>query len=246
MSDVKTSFAGGNDVPLIRVEGVHKQYQNGAVSALNGVDLEIHKGDMVVVMGPSGSGKSTLLYMISTLDIPTSGSVYFDGKDISSMSDDEKSEIRSKIGFVFQDYNLIDALDATENVEIGVTARKRDDREKKFTGKSAKDRAVEMLRKVGLGDRATHTPDQMSGGEKQRVTIARAIAKDPFIIVADEPTGSLDSANGQQIMDMFKELNDKGFTVLIVTHSEAIARRYAKRLVNMKDGKIASIEVIKP
>jgi putative ABC transport system ATP-binding protein len=212
-------------------------YGSGAaeVRALDGVTLHIAPGELVTVMGPSGSGKSTLLNMIGALDLPTSGQVLVDGQDVAKIRD--KDSFRSKkVGFVFQLHNLIPTLTALENVEVPMMG---------FMGKrSHRRRAKELLELVGLGDRVRHLPNQLSGGERQRVAVARALANNPSLVLADEPTGSLDTEAGQELMDLIRELNrSQGTTFLIVTHDPAVARR-TDRVVVMQDGKIAREDVI--
>lgn len=217
----------------IKLEDVQKNYSLGdtIVEALKDVDVEIQEGDFVAIMGPSGSGKSTLMNMVGALDIPTSGKVSVGDTDISSLSEDDLAVLRSKkIGFVFQQFNLIPSMNATENVGLPML----------FRGNSKKqrtERAQNILEKVGLGERLTHMPSELSGGQRQRVSIARALANDPDIILADEPTGNLDSETGEKIMDLLTELNEEGKTIIMVTHDENDAR-YANRLINIVDGKV--------
>jgi putative ABC transport system ATP-binding protein len=212
-------------------------YGSGAaeVRALDGVNLRIAPGELVTVMGPSGSGKSTLLNMIGALDLPTGGQVLVDGQDVAKIRD--KDAFRSKkVGFVFQLHNLIPTLTALENVEVPMMG---------FMGRRGhRRRAKELLEMVGLGDRVRHLPNQLSGGERQRVAVARALANHPSLVLADEPTGSLDTEAGQELMDLIRELNrSQGTTFLIVTHDPAVARR-TDRVVVMQDGKIAREDVI--
>jgi putative ABC transport system ATP-binding protein len=217
----------------IKLEDVDKKYHLGdtIVEALKDVDVDIEEGDFVAIMGPSGSGKSTLMNMIGALDIPTSGKVSVDETDVSSLSEDELAVLRSKkVGFVFQQFNLIPSMNATENVALPML----------FRGKSKKERterAENILEKVGLGDRLTHMPSELSGGQRQRVSIARALANDPDIILADEPTGNLDTETGEKIMDLLTELNEEGKTIVMVTHDEDDAS-YANRIINIVDGKV--------
>ena len=220
-------------VSSIKLEDVRKEYHLGdtLVEALSGVDVEIEEGEFVAIMGPSGSGKSTLMNMIGALDIPTSGEVSVEGTDISTLSEDKLAVLRSKkVGFVFQQFNLIPSMNATENVALPML----------FRGKSKKERtgrAENILQKVGLGDRLTHMPSELSGGQRQRVSIARSLANDPDIILADEPTGNLDTETGEKIMDLLTELNEEGKTIIMVTHDEKDAN-YANRVINIVDGKI--------
>lgn len=217
----------------IKLEDVQKEYHLGdtIVEALKNVDVEIEEGDFVAIMGPSGSGKSTLMNMVGALDVPTSGKVSVGDTDISSLSEDDLAVLRSKkVGFVFQQFNLIPSMNATENVALPML----------FRGKSKKERtqrAQNILEKVGLGERLTHMPSELSGGQRQRVSIARALANDPDIILADEPTGNLDSKTGEKIMDLLTELNNEGKTIIMVTHDEDDAS-YADRIINIVDGKV--------
>ncbi len=218
---------------MIELYNISKIYKIGdnEVYALNGVTLKIQKNEFVAILGPSGSGKSTLMNIIGCLDTPTSGSYILDGNEVSKLSDNQLAEIRnSKIGFVFQQFNLIPQLTALENVELpliyqGVSASKRH--------KLAK----EALEKVGLGDRLHHRPRQLSGGQQQRVAIARALVTSPSIILADEPTGNLDSKSGSEIMQIFKQLHSQGSTIVLITHDNNIASQ-AKRIVRIHDGQI--------
>ena len=218
----------------IRLENVHKTYDLGEIQvhALRGVSLEIHRGEFVAVMGASGSGKSTLMNILGCLDKPTKGRYYLDGADVSGLSKRELAKVRShKIGFVFQQFNLLARTSALENVELptvyaGVPVKEREKR------------AQAALNRVGLADRSLHFPSQLSGGQQQRVAIARALVNDPSILLADEPTGNLDSRTSVEIMDIFQNLNDKhGLTVVIVTHESEIAQ-YAKRALEFRDGRM--------
>ena len=217
---------------MIRLEDVTKIYQMGEVEvgALQGVSLEIDEGEIVAIMGPSGSGKSTLMNVIGCLDVPTSGRYVLDGQDIGGMSDNRLSEIRGRqIGFVFQTYNLLPRLTARANVELPLMYGH---------GSNRKQRALEALDRVGLGDRANHKPAELSGGQQQRVGIARALVKQPRILLADEPTGNLDSQSSKEIMNILKSLNeDAGLTVILVTHERDIAAQ-AKHVVSMLDGRV--------
>jgi len=218
---------------IIELKDVKKIYQmeEVEVKALNNVDLEIIKNEFVAIMGPSGSGKSTLLHMIGCLDRPSSGKVFLNGTDISKLNDSELARLRGKeIGFVFQTFNLYPTLTALENVELPMMIIEKDKKERK-------ERAMELLKTVGLEERAEHLPSQLSGGERQRVAIARALANDPNLILADEPTGNLDSKSGYEIMKIFVKLNEKGKTIVVVTHEQYIAS-HAKNIVKIKDGKI--------
>ena len=217
---------------MIRLEDVTKIYQMGEVEvgALQGVSLEIDEGEIVAIMGPSGSGKSTLMNVIGCLDVPTSGRYVLDGQDIGGMSDNRLSEIRGRqIGFVFQTYNLLPRLTARANVELPLMYGH---------GSNRKRRALEALDRVGLGDRANHKPAELSGGQQQRVGIARALVKQPRILLADEPTGNLDSQSSEEIMTILKRLNeDAGLTVILVTHERDIAAQ-ARHVISMLDGRV--------
>ena len=218
---------------MIELKNVQKVYPMGEVSvpALRGISLTIHPGEFVAIMGPSGSGKSTLMHLLGCLDLPSDGVVQLDGKDITKLDEDTLAQIRGqKIGFVFQTFNLIPTLTALENVELplffqGVAREQR------------RARAAELLRKVGLDGRLHHNPAQLSGGERQRVAIARALANDPEIILADEPTGNLDSESGEAILQLLKQLNEEGRTIILVTHNPEAAA-YAHRIVRIKDGRL--------
>lgn len=219
---------------LITVENLHKTYLLGttAVAALRGVDLHIDKGDFVDIMGPSGSGKTTLLNLLGGLDTPTRGKIFLEGRNISMLSDNELADIRrERIGFVFQFYNLLPQMTGVENVMVPLH----------FSGKLSRrgkrKRAMDLLRLVGLDERAHHTPSELSGGEQQRVAIARAFANDPAICVLDEPTGDLDSKTGIMILELLKELNQRGATFIAVSHDAAVAEP-ASKVLHMKDGKL--------
>lgn len=219
---------------MVELQNVAKQYQMGEtkVRALRGLDLNITKEEFVAIVGPSGSGKSTLMHIIGALDIPDEGRVLLDGTDISEYDENELANLRgNKVGFVFQTFNLIHTLSSLENVALPLT----------FHGISKserEERAAELLDMVGLGDRLGHKPAELSGGEQQRVSIARALVNDPDILLADEPTGNLDSDTGEDIMELIKGLNrDKGMTIVVVTHNPRDAE-YADRIVNMIDGNI--------
>ncbi len=218
--------------PVIKIEDVKKIYRMGdiEVSALDGVSLQIQPGEMVAITGPSGSGKSTLMNIIGCLDTPTSGTYILDGTDVSKMSDDEQALVRNrKIGFVFQQFNLLPRTPALDQVELPMVYAGASDR---------KERARAALEAVGLGDRVHHRPNELSGGQQQRVAIARALVNNPSIILADEPTGNLDSRSGVEIMGIFKSLNrDKGLTVILVTHDQNIASQ-AQRAIRVRDGQI--------
>ena len=221
---------------IIQLEGVYKIYNLGEVEvrALDGVDITICKGDYVSIMGPSGSGKTTLLDVLSTMLRPTKGKIFIDGKDTTKMSDSELATFRGKkIGFIFQTFNLLNKLSALENVMVPLWINN-------YPREKRAERAKQVLESVGLGDRLYNKPGQMSGGQRQRVAIARALALDPNIIVADEPTGNLDSKSGKAVMDILNDLHKtKGKTVILVTHDESIGKK-AKKHIIIKDGKIVS------
>ena len=220
---------------LIKVEDLCKIYNPGEneVRALDHVNLEIGQGEFVAIIGQSGSGKSTFMNMLGCLDIPTSGKYYLNGTDVSTMTDSQLSTIRNKeIGFIFQGFNLIANLTAIENVELPLIYRGIDK-------KTRRDLAKEALEMVGLGQRVDHKPAEMSGGQQQRVAIARAIAAKPPVILADEPTGNLDTASSKEILDILKNLHEGGRTVILITHDNGIAQQ-AKRVVRIMDGKIES------
>jgi putative ABC transport system ATP-binding protein len=220
---------------VIEIEGVTKLYRMGAetVHALRGVDVKIHRNEYLAIMGPSGSGKSTLMNMLGCLDTPTAGRYEFSAKNVATMVDDELAEIRNReIGFVFQTFNLLPRSDALHNVELpliyaGVPKQER------------LERARQALDNVGLADRLHHRPNELSGGQRQRVAIARALVTRPSIILADEPTGNLDSKTGVEIMNLFEQLYEQGNTLIVVTHEEDIAQ-HARRIVRLRDGLIES------
>lgn len=217
---------------LVELHNVEKEYEIGDVKlrVLKEINLKIKESEIAAIMGPSGSGKSTMLHILGCLDRPTKGKIILDGIDVSKIDDDGLAKIRrEKIGFIFQFFNIIPIFTALENVELPMIFSKRPDR---------MERAKELLKTVGLQQRASHHPSQLSGGETQRVAIARALANDPKLILADEPTGNLDSKSGKEIMDILVKLNkEKGTTLLIITHDSAIAK-YAERIIRLKDGMI--------
>ena len=222
---------------LIQLENIYKIYTMGSsrINALDGVYCNIEKGEYVALMGPSGSGKSTLMNVIGCLDTPSSGAYHLNSVDVSKMRDDELAEIRNKeIGFVFQSFNLLPRSSALENVALPLVYAGIGKRERL-------ERAEVSLQKVGLGDRIDHRPNELSGGQRQRVAIARALVNDPSIVLADEPTGNLDSSSSSEIMDLFDEIHKEGNTVVMVTHEEDIAM-HAKRVIRMIDGKIAQTQ----
>ena len=228
--------------PVILLESVSKTYHSGEVDvhAVREVSFTVQPGEFIAIMGASGSGKSTMMNMLGCLDRPTSGRYLLDGVDVSGLGRDELADIRNqKIGFVFQGFNLLSRTSALENVELPMMYGKR-----RLQGKELRDRALRSLDLVGLSTRADHTPNQLSGGQQQRVAIARALVNDPALLLADEPTGNLDSRTSIEIMDAFQALNDKGITIAMVTHEPDIAR-YTKRNVVMRDGVIVSDIAVK-
>jgi len=218
---------------MIELQGVSKSYRMGddEVPVLRGIDLSIADGEMVAIMGPSGSGKSTLMNMLGCLDVPTSGRYLLDGVDVSELSKSQLAKVRGRrIGFVFQSFNLIPRTSAILNVELPLV----------YVGqRSRREPARRALERVGLGERLEHVPSELSGGQKQRVAIARALINDPAIVLADEPTGALDSKSSIEIMGLLTELNEAGTTIVVITHEEEIAQ-YAKRIVRLRDGVIGS------
>lgn len=222
-----------SSVPLIELKDIYKIYKMGdtEVHALDGVSMKIYKGEFVAIVGQSGSGKSTCMNIIGCLDVPSLGKYYLRGKDVSTMHDDEQAEIRNKeLGFIFQQYNLIPKINVQQNVELPLM----------YAGLSEKEqetRALASLDKVGLKTKAHNMPQQLSGGQQQRVSIARALAGDPSIILADEPTGALDSKTGKEVLKFLKQLNAEGNTIVLITHDNTIAAQ-ANRVIRVQDGKI--------
>jgi putative ABC transport system ATP-binding protein len=219
--------------PLIRIQQLSKQYKMGGetLKALDEVSLVVNKGDFIAIIGPSGSGKSTLMNVIGCLDAPTSGQYWLDGEEISRLKENKLAEIRNrKIGFIFQGFNLLSRLTAIENVELPLIYRG-------VPSKLRREHALEALRKVGLEERIHHRPVELSGGQQQRVAIARALAGNPPILLADEPTGALDTRTGKEVMGFIKELNGLGHTIVLITHDPVISEQ-AKRVVRIMDGKL--------
>ncbi len=222
-----------SDGPILVLEQLYKIYQLGAVElpVLRGIDVAIKKGECVAIMGPSGSGKSTLLNMIGCLDRPTSGHYWLGGQDVSTLNDDRLSQIRgAHIGFVFQSFNLIQQLTVVENIEVPMFYQGYSERE-------SLERAKELATMVGLGDRLHHRPSELSGGEQQRVAIARALSNNPLIILADEPTGNLDSKSGTDILKILTDLHNQGSTLIVVTHDDKVARQ-TQRVIRLLDGRV--------
>ncbi|MHC1720563.1 MAG: ABC transporter ATP-binding protein [Clostridiaceae bacterium] len=218
---------------MIQLTGINKHYFMGdsIIKALNDINLNIESHEFVSIVGPSGSGKSTLMNIIGCLDVASSGSYELDGMEVSNMTDDELAEIRNeKIGFVFQKFNLLPKLSSLENVGLPLIY-------KGLNPKEVDERSIEALKKVGLEDRLNHRPNELSGGQQQRVAIARALVTDPPVILADEPTGALDSKTGIEIMDILKKLHSKGNTIVLITHDNSLASQ-AERIVRIQDGKI--------
>jgi putative ABC transport system ATP-binding protein len=224
--------------PIVRLTDVKKEYSlGGTVTALDGVEFSLPAGSYTAVMGPSGSGKSTLLNLIGALDTPTAGRVSVDGTDIAGLSEDGRAKLRgTKIGFVFQTFNLMPRLSARENVELPLVFAEWDT-------DSRTERAESLLNRVGLGERMDHMPQELSGGQRQRVAIARALATDPAIVLADEPTGNVDTETGDEIMSLLSDTHERGNTILLVTHERRIAE-HADRIVHVRDGQRENTETI--
>ena len=225
---------------LINLKNITKDYQTGEVvtSVLKGVSFEINNGEFVAIMGSSGSGKSTLMYILGFLDAPTSGEYYFEGQDTLKLDDDKLAEFRSeKVGFIFQSYNLLQRTSVLDNVMLPTTYLRN------CNLKEAEDNAVKLLKRVGLGHRLNHRPNQLSGGEQQRVAIVRALVNNPRLVLADEPTGNLDSHSGEEIMEILQSLNKEGRTIIMVTHEEYTAE-CAKRIIHIKDGTVTEDRIV--
>jgi len=223
---------------IIELKNVAKHYKMGdnLVVALDDINIEINKGDFVAIMGPSGSGKSTSMNLVGSLDLATHGNIYLDGQDIEYLDESELAQIRGrKIGFIFQQFNLIPNLTAKGNVMLPMLFQGKDKFERE-------ERAKELLNLVELGERMNHYPNQLSGGQQQRVAIARALANDPEVILADEPTGNLDTRTGEMVMEFLNKLNNEGKTIIIVTHNPELAKQHAKIIYSVKDGKIEHVE----
>ena len=218
---------------MISLKNIKKSFMLGKekVNALDDISLEINKGDFIAIIGPSGSGKSTLMNILGLLDVPDSGEYLFDGKEVNKLSDNELAEIRNKkIGFVFQNFNLLPKMNAIENIQVPLFYRG-------MTDKESKHKAYEVLERVGLKGREHHLPSQLSGGQQQRVAIARAIGGEPEIILADEPTGALDSKTSEEVMEQLKQLNENGQTIILITHDINVAKK-AKKIIKILDGKL--------
>jgi putative ABC transport system ATP-binding protein len=231
-------MATSSSESVVSVESVRKEYElGGTVTALDGVSLRFEEGSYTAVMGPSGSGKSTLLNLVGALDTPTSGDVVVAGENVATLSETERAGLRgTRIGFIFQTFNLMPRLTAVENVALPLMFAE--------WGRSRRrERAEALLDDVGLGDRLDHLPQELSGGQRQRVAIARALASDPELILADEPTGNVDTETGEEIMTLLQDANDRGNAVLLVTHERRIAE-YADRIVNVRDGVVEGIEQV--
>jgi putative ABC transport system ATP-binding protein len=226
-----------NATPILRLDDVGKVYRSGSleVAAVRGVSLTVHDGEFVAIMGPSGSGKSTLMHVIGCLDTPTSGSYHLAGEDVSTMRESALADVRNRrIGFVFQQFNLLSTMSAWRNVELPLVYAGLPRAERKR-------RAVDALTRVGLADRVDHRPGELSGGQQQRVSVARALVTDPQLILADEPTGNLDSTATADVLDLFDELQAQGRTIVLITHEHDVAAR-AHREVHMRDGRLLEVD----
>ena len=222
---------------VITLKGVSKYYEMGEniVKALDGIDIVVEKGDFVAIMGPSGSGKSTGMNLIGSLDLPTAGKIYLEGRDISHLEESELAQVRGKkIGFIFQSFNLINNLTAKENVALPMLFQD-------MTKEEREERSLHLLKLVELEDRADHYPNQLSGGQQQRVAIARSLANDPEVILADEPTGNLDTKTGEKVMNFLEAFNKEGKTIIIITHDPDKALKHAKTIYWIKDGKVEKV-----
>jgi putative ABC transport system ATP-binding protein len=229
----KNGAAPAGPPAIIEMRGISKVYDTGAiqVEALRGIDLVVRPQEFVAIVGPSGSGKSTLLNLVGCLDTPTDGSYRLDGEEVAELDGDELADIRNrKVGFVFQNFNLLPQITAYENIEMPLLFKGAGARERR-------ERVEELLAQVGLSDRGHHKPTELSGGQMQRVAVARALACDPALILADEPTGNLDTSSGQDVMGLFEHLSAQGRTIVLITHDAALARR-TKRIVRIQDGRI--------
>ena len=223
--------------PIIELKNVAKHYQMGdiTVKAVDGISIHIEKGDFVAIMGPSGSGKSTAMNLVGSLDLATQGSIYLDGMNINQLEESQLAQIRGKkIGFIFQSFNLIPNLTAKENIMLPMLFQEKSKEERE-------QKAEQLLKLVELQDRMDHYPNQLSGGQQQRVAIARSLANDPEVILADEPTGNLDTKTGEMVMSFLQELNQKGKTIIMVTHDPENAKSHASTVYWMKDGKIEKV-----
>jgi putative ABC transport system ATP-binding protein len=222
---------------IIQLEDVAKYYEMGEniVKAVDGIGIKIEKGDFVAIMGPSGSGKSTMMNLVGSLDLASKGNIYLDGMDIEHLEESELAQIRArKIGFIFQSFNLIPNLTAKENVMLPMLFQDTSEEERE-------EKAIELLRLVDLGDRMEHYPKQLSGGQQQRVAIARALANDPDVILADEPTGNLDTKTGEMVLNFLQKLNDEGKTIIMITHSAELAKEHARTIYSIRDGKVEKV-----
>jgi putative ABC transport system ATP-binding protein len=229
--------AGSKGEKLIELRGVKKYYRmgEGIVKAVDGIDIEIKKGDFIAIMGPSGSGKSTAMNLVGSLDLASGGKIFLDKINIEELDESDLAQIRGKkIGFIFQQFNLIPNLSAKENVMLPMVFQGIDSYEREII-------AEKLLNEIGLGDRMEHYPGQLSGGQQQRVAIARALANDPEVILADEPTGNLDTKTGELVMEFLDKLNKKGKTIIMVTHDPELAKRHAGIIYWLKDGKIEKV-----